>query len=133
MKNQIEFYQFLCRNYPHIFNYENKYATPDTQSGWNSIIISLSEKINDYVKGWREEDKPKVMQIKEKFGRLRYYITTSDNVIFKLIRKAEDESVQTCETCGNKNDIKDHKRGQRKYGWIKRLCENCGEEWEKLH
>ena len=62
--------------------------------------------------GW---DK-KVYQVKEKFGGLRFYINSGTDEINKRIRKAEDDSYETCETCGEPGEL-------RKDGWWTVACD----------
>lgn len=85
--------------------------------GWNKLVINL---INDLFKlGWNGQ----LLQIKEKFGTLRFYINgINDSAIEKLINtrieQAEMESAFTCEMCGD--------LGTLNYdGWIRCLCIQC--------
>jgi hypothetical protein len=57
----------------------------------------------------------KVLQVKEKFGGLRFYSNFSDEAISHVIRDAEAESLKTCEVCGKPGKPN---RG----GWIKTCC-----------
>ena len=120
----------LCNKFPFIYDPDNRWSMPSTDEGWDEIIISLSSKINEHVKNWSKNEQPKILQIKEKFGELRFYISTTDNYISELIKEAEDEANQTCEFCGSKENIQQFQKGKRKYGWIKKLCDKCGNEWE---
>lgn len=83
--------------------------------GWNSIIWRLTEAI--------EKEKPhkefEITQIKEKFGGLRYYITSGSEKIFKLIDKAERVSYKTCEECGEPGSL------DTRFGWYLTLCRKC--------
>lgn len=62
-----------------------------------------------------------VQQVKEKFGGLRFYYGILDAdpetyaAVDAVIRRAEDESCQTCEVCGNPGEIIGP-------GWLKALC-----------
>ena len=59
------------------------------------------------------------LQIKEKFGTLRYYVYGGDSYAHNAIRKAEDESYNTCEKCGSKENV------ETKGSWLKTLCNKC--------
>ena len=59
----------------------------------------------------------KIVQIKEKFGGLRFYIQNGSNEMYKRIVDAENQSYETCETCGEKGEIR------RDIGWWMTLCE----------
>jgi hypothetical protein len=61
-----------------------------------------------------------VLQVKEKFGTLRFYYSGGDDYIRGLTSMAESMSGVTCETCGNP--------GRRVGGgWITTLCKEHAE------
>ena len=65
---------------------------------------------------------PVAIQVKEKFGGLRFYLKNSTPEIDKAVQLAETMSYNTCEVCG--------KRGTRRdTSWIRTLCN----EHAKLH
>lgn len=77
--------------------------------GWAKIINRLYDTI------------PKstyVLQVKEKFGGLRFYIGSGTNETFDLIQTAEEESEVTCEVCGEPGKIRD-------FGWMMCRCDKC--------
>ena len=82
--------------------------------GWHDILTRLITDL--FERGWDGH----VGQVKEKFGGLRFYIGTTDDAIFdavhERIRKAENESLVTCEQCGKPGAPRDHS------GWIKTSC-----------
>jgi hypothetical protein len=83
--------------------------------GWYPLIKDL---ITDLiVLGWDKQ----TCQVKEKFGGLRFYINGASEEIYKRIRIAEDLSYETCETCGEKGEL-------RSVGWYKTLCNKHHEE-----
>ena len=59
---------------------------------------------------------PVAVQVKEKFGTLRFYVDGYHESIGKRIDQAEAESAQICEVCGNKGQ-------QRSQGWVRTLCD----------
>ena len=91
--------------------------------GWSEILDDLVRDLETL--GWDGT----VYQVKEKFGGLRFYIGDGGDEIWERIRKAEEESIKTCEDCGAD--------GKRRGGsWIRTLCEECqqkaqtgGETW----
>ena len=88
--------------------------------GWFDIIMNLCEEI--YAM------RPKVQQIKEKFGGLRFYASFPADYSeqgWALIREAEREAGETCETCGEKGEMK------IKGGWRYTSCDKCHEEYLK--
>ncbi|MGB8478936.1 MAG: hypothetical protein WCE63_08855, partial [Acidobacteriaceae bacterium] len=63
----------------------------------------------------------KVVQVKEKFGGLRFYVEDANEVIRQRIELAEMESFDTCEVCG--------KPGRRRSGgWIQTQCDEHANE-----
>lgn len=78
--------------------------------GWQDVIKSLVDDLFDL--GWDG----KLLQIKEKFGGLRFYIDTGTSEMFDRIDKAERASVETCMLCGQPGE-------QVNTGWILTLCE----------
>lgn len=68
--------------------------------GWGSLLRSLV--VDLLVMGWDGS----IVQVKEKFGGLRFYINVVESDIFdkvhKRIGKAEKESEKTCEICGTR-------------------------------
>jgi hypothetical protein len=80
--------------------------------GWSKIL----DKLYDL--------KPRnvyVMQVKEKYGGLRFYIGSADKEFFDAIDAAEKESFNTCEVCGELGKPRD-------LGWILTLCEKHYQE-----
>jgi hypothetical protein len=57
-----------------------------------------------------------VMQVKEKYGGLRFYIGSASQEFFDAIDAAEHESYLTCEQCGEPGEL----RGD--LGWVLTLC-----------
>lgn len=79
--------------------------------GWYPIIKDL---IDDLIKlGWDKN----VVQVKEKFGGLRFYIDEGSDEMFKLILEAEKKSYKTCELCGEKGQLRTD------IGWYLTLCD----------
>ena len=95
-----------------------------TQSGWYNIIWDLTEKIEKELKKNPVKDF-EIVQIKEKFGGLRFYVSCASEKIFKMIHKAEDLSFKTCEVCGapGTTDIS--------HPWYLTLCPKCKEKRDK--
>lgn len=89
--------------------------------GWEPLLRQLCEKIapklkapNDFFEGCF------VVQVKEKFGGLRFYVAWSDTDIEKAIQEAEAESFKTCEECGQPGE-----RRSKASGWQFTACEAC--------
>lgn len=72
--------------------------------GWRGIVERLCEKLEPYIAGtYSAEDRQSLgaVQIKEKFGGLRFYTGTITEQTEIWIREAEDESFRTCDRCGD--------------------------------
>lgn len=84
--------------------------------GWYSIVREL---IYDLINlGWDKQ----VVQVKEKFGGLRFYINDGNKEIYDRILEAEKLSHETCEICGQQGEIRTD------IGWYSTLC---NEHYEK--
>jgi hypothetical protein len=98
----------------------NNITDPDffvVGSGWNLLIKNL---IQDLIRlGWNKE----VIQVKEKFGGLRFYINEGTDEIHQRIGQAELESMKTCEITGKLGKIRTD------IGWHRTLCD---EEYERI-
>lgn len=120
----------LAQKYPSVFKNMDSTVPYDIPSGWVSIVDSMCEELTELL----EEEKKKVpeteenplfvlLQIKEKFGGLRFYymMNTENNDLVKsvqrLVDSAEDKSYTVCEVTGKPGDF-------CKSGWhFKTLCE----------
>lgn len=61
----------------------------------------------------------RILQIKEKFGQLRWYDNCGSEMLWKVISKYEDLSKYTCIECGNKGKVR------KLFGWISPYCDDC--------
>lgn len=92
--------------------------------GWLELIKDLSIKLEELIVKYIEENPndewpPRAVQVKEKFGTLRYYMSSETDEMSKLINKAENDSGNICETCGEVGyRVND-------YGWYKTICKTC--------
>lgn len=80
--------------------------------GWHPLITKLIQDLFDM--GWEGH----IVQVKEKFGGLRFYVDGYTDPIRNRIAKAENDSFAICEQCGAPG-------GPRGGGWVKTLCEQC--------
>lgn len=101
--------------------------------GWFNLIRGLCLIIDSYAKYVNYDNAknnlplfyPKVIEVKEKFGALRFSCSPSDNYIGGAIVFAELMSQITCEECGlpGRKDLVGN--------WIRVLCESCMKTEEK--
>lgn len=64
----------------------------------------------------------KILQIKEKFGTLRFYHSGGDEQTRGMVRFVEHLSAYTCETCGENGNL------SNKNHWYKTLCDKHANE-----
>lgn len=60
----------------------------------------------------------KVVQVKEKFGTLRFYTQGSTDEMWRRIQESEKMSSETCEICGKPGKILND-------GWVSVRCNKC--------
>lgn len=88
---------------------ERNFASVD--NGWLGLIKELIEKLIDLE--WDQQ----ICQIKEKFGGLRFYISSGSDEIYKVIKIFEELSYEVCESCGKPGKPRDD------IGWLLTLCD----------
>ena len=118
-----ELQEELYRKYPKLYR---QHTLPMQQTcmcwgfccgdGWYDLIDNLSEKLEAYG------GKVEAVQVKEKFGGLRFYLGAIDSEyadeIYKHVEEAERLSYKTCEQCGKPGSTKGG-------GWVRTLCDEC--------
>ena len=120
MENE-QFAKHLFEKYKKMF-YHVPYV--ECPQGWFQIIEELTKELVEISKDFRD-DSIKVVEIKEKFGGLRYcvdYDLPSEQItlIEQTIRYWESKSYKVCSACGSEEDVV----RSRKY-WEQTLCKNC--------
>lgn len=98
-------------------------------TGWYKHIRDACLKIEALVAAMPEQEREgfRVLQIKEKFGGLRLYMSATTPEIDAVIGEAESACSTTCEICGGYG-----RSGTTGY-WIRTLCHPCHEkELERL-
>lgn len=80
--------------------------------GWSQLLSDLVDDL--FSLGWTGS----LAQVKEKFGRLRFYVYGGNDAVFDRIEKAELESGTICEYCGKAGEL-------RNLRWITTLCNEC--------
>jgi len=87
-------------------------------NGWYWLIDNLCGSIQNYIDMNRKQQ-VEVIQLKEKFGQLRYYVIGADELVQGMVWLAESMSETICEFCGSTVDV------TQTTGWIKTLCKKC--------
>jgi hypothetical protein len=129
----------LCANIQHHIDWSIK--NRETAISYNQMISDAKAgdwaRFNEWYKGVKVESREQykertlngefqeipdliqqvvAVQIKEKFGTLRFYYNGGDSKIEGMVRLAESMSAVTCEECGKPGQ-------QRSGGWIRTLCD----------
>ena len=115
----------LFKKHPNIFRQKD---LPPQQScmcfgiecgdGWYGIIDFLCKRL-------RENGGCEAVQVKEKYGGLRFYVNGANNRQYDIISEIECLSYYICEHCGSPFDVAQTK------GWISTLCGECRKEKKK--
>lgn len=87
--------------------------------GWYPTLIELIEKISKIVKRDNLENF-RAVQVKEKFGGLRFYVNNGTDEIHKLIGETELKCENICEECGAPSKIR-----TLPSRWVTNLCDTC--------
>ena len=66
----------------------------------------------------------RVMQVKEKFGQLRWYDNCCSEKVYKVIDKYESLSEHTCIECGGEGTM-------RNDSWISPYCDECYKKYKE--
>lgn len=91
------------------------YPRVSVGEGWHPVIAALDAEIGKLKPDYR------VLQVKEKFGGLRYYIDSLDATTRPLIAMAESICWAICEACGRTGTLRTD------IIWVRTLCEECHE------
>lgn len=151
MKKELD--EALCAAYPKIFKDRHGDIKEtlmcwgfECGDGWYQILDSLcgniqshidwSHKNHEWDLKWNKEHPdeqravrdivPQVVavQVKEKFGGLRFYYEGGDEQVFGMVRMAESWAANSCETCGAPGTI-------RRGGWMRTLCDKHETEYQE--
>jgi len=108
--------KYLVETYPHLYRETFYFECGD---GWFDLLKELSEKLEPLFAPYRERHSCRIVQVKEKFGGLRYYTgfypSEESKKIEAAIEEAEKKAWVTCEVCGEPGKV-------RYGGWISTLC-----------
>lgn len=105
----------LEQKYPKLFEkYRAGGNEIDVSSGWYDLIDKLSDEVS------RLCPEARVIQIKEKFGELRYYTKDNHPEIYLIIDVYRELASKTCEICG-----KEGRRQKYTPTWVRTVCDEC--------
>ncbi len=96
----------LCARYPELFADRHQPMAVTAMcwgftcdDGWFDLIDELSAQLQAAADTGRIAQ-PVAMQVKQKFGALRFYVRAGNAEIHELARRATEKSLVTCEVCG---------------------------------
>lgn len=98
----------------------------ECDKGWSKLLNPIFKYITDYNEGKEEQDKIKLLQVKEKFGGLRVYTSFGTKELHDMIDDAEEKSYSICELCGSEENV-----GMRESEWMTTCCLDCMKEMTK--
>ena len=115
----------LCSNIqtycdaPHkdIVSYK-RYLAKAKEDGEELWATTCQERLDKAIETAKNRLQVEAVQVKEKYGTLRFYTNRHDDTIDALISFAEDISGCTCENCGSPGN-------PSRSGWIKVQCSSC--------
>jgi hypothetical protein len=123
----------LYKKYPKIFR---QHKLPMSQTcmcwgfecgdGWYWLIDMLCSQLQWDIDN-NKHPQLEAVQVKEKFGTLRFYVSHSDDKQDGMICFAELLSGKVCEHCGSTEEVSQTK------GWIITLCKKCMKKYVKKH
>lgn len=109
----------ICQQYPHIFGERGIYF--ECEEGWFGLIAQLCECMQRYYDdNTRNSDdltQPRIVALKEKYGRLSIFLEGGDELVEGMVWFAEHLSGSICERTGHPGKLR------KKGGWYKTLCD----------
>jgi len=95
--------------YPDVF--KQRMASFGCGEGWRGLVDRLVQKAFD--------ENFCILQVKEKFGLLRIYVTLYTEELSAFIQDLENESSKICEECGSTDGV------TTMGDWLKTYCKKC--------
>lgn len=91
--------------------------------GWFDLLLECVTSLEAEINNLPEKHQSGIVatQVKEKYGTLRFYLSSETDTMAAIICKAEMRSALTCEHCGKPGK----RRGEH---WISTLCEDCSDK-----
>ena len=99
----------------------------ECDSGWHPIIQELIDILQHMKENHMEDYDFELMQVKEKYGGLRFYVSSETDDVSNLIQRYEIYSEHICEVCGVFYTTKNRSFN----GWYKTLCDKCAKKYVK--
>lgn len=90
---------------PHLYG-DNFYF--ECGDGWFDILLAATIKLDRLIRMYPKSIRQDIaaLQVKEKYGALRFYISYYTEEIDEVIDAVEKQSAKICEVCGKEGSIK---------------------------
>ena len=134
----------LLKDFPDFFKHKDDLLVSlmmfgfECSDGWYDLIYNLCDKIKEYFINDSEylsiPDHFYVIQVKEKFGGLRFYISSAPEYVHTIVNDAELKSYYICEECGKECVYDKKNRNYKSFyrdnlSWVRTLCNDCLKEY----
>ena len=127
MRTELE--QKFANRWPTWFDFAADFRTSamgrgfEHGDGWFDLVWRLCEELEPLVAEYEKAtgSRFEVVQVKEKFGGLRFYAHGTNDAIRQRIKAAELESTKTCELCGSPGQLFESP-------WLGVRCDECVQE-----
>jgi hypothetical protein len=95
--------------------------------GWFDILLRASIELESQIRTYPKEVRDDIvaLQVKEKYGSLRFYLSYYSEELDEIVQRVESQSACTCETCGKPGKV----RGSI---WLYTACEEHVREQDRL-
>jgi len=134
----VERFPFI-KNRNRFTNEECEGVEIDRNDSWYDLELLICERIKQSYDNWDEKTKKDfmILDIKEKYGSLRFYVSFEDDNISRAISDAENLSFCICSNCGNLEKDESGKNAitykERVFGGTIALCKTCAEKFQKYY
>lgn len=105
--------RYLCKKFPFLFS-DRRASMQNTAmcwgfqcgNGWYKIIKEAAAKLEPLIIDCLVKDPvnalyhPRASDIKEKYGTLRFYLSSGTDEMYAIVFAAEKKSTKVCEQCG---------------------------------
>jgi hypothetical protein len=90
----------------------------ECHNGWFALVWRLSGQLEELISQGPEAEQATyfAVQVKEKWGQLRFYLSASTEAMFQATEAALEESGYLCEVCGAPGTI------VHQSGWVMARC-----------
>ena len=129
MKKELQ--DKLYENYPKIFRQKDLSMHETcmnwgicTGDGWYTLIDALCCSLQFNI-DYNKQPQLEAVQVKEKFGGLRFYVENASSEQHAVISFVEAFSTKVCETCGSTENV------TQTPGWIMTICSKCLAEYDE--